>query len=119
MVVKFQVPEIQSKTIADSTKKLYITQLNKLAKQEWNTPEKLLENQAEIVKFIEELHPGKDSDELRQKKRVMMSAVFYVLADTDHKHKDTFYQYFQTISPLASDTWTPRADYLKLVGATK
>ena len=94
----FQMPkidEIKSKTISPNTWKIYRTHLNKLFKAGYTNPEALLTNQEAITKLIEETIPGNTPDE-KTKKRLWMSSIRWVLADTPLIYQITFNQYYLT-----------------------
>lgn len=81
-------------TLATSSRKTYRTHLNKLAKEGYDTVQSLIDNDKEVVKRIKELYEGKSKREIR----VMISAVFYILCDTQFiKSPNAYYDYFQDL----------------------
>lgn len=88
----FELPDIQSKTIAPSTKKLYKFHLNQLAKAGYKTISDLQTHATDVVKLMREMH----TTENKQKQRIVYSAVFYALADTDYiKRPNPYHAEFQ------------------------
>ncbi len=77
--------------LATTTLKVYKSALNKLAKEGWMNKEQLLERQSAVVKFIDE---KMDSN---HHKRVVLSAVFKVLADVPHDKQAEYYKLFQSV----------------------
>lgn len=81
-------------TLATSSRKTYRTHLNKLAKDGYDTVQILINNDKEIVNRIKELYEGKSKREIR----VMISAIFYILCDTEFiKSPNAYYDYFQDL----------------------
>lgn len=87
--VKFQVPDDLTKAISESTKAIYKTRLNKIAAAGYKTREELLTHQKEVCKLIFDLEDGK------HKRRVYLSAVFWILHNQDLDEKRTYYDEFQ------------------------
>jgi hypothetical protein len=121
---KFKLPEIQSKTVADTTKKIYKAHLNRLAKINIDTPELILANQHTIVKLITDTIPG-DEVEDKQKKRIWMSAILYAIADKPEVDKKVLKTYFPetfnypepgtkiTLQNGQEIVWKSREEYFK------
>jgi hypothetical protein len=81
-------------TLATSSRKTYRTHLNKLSKEGYDTVQKLIDNDEDVVKVIKELYEGKSKREIR----VMISAIFYILCDTEFiKSPNAYYAYFQEL----------------------
>jgi hypothetical protein len=88
----FELPEINSKTVTKSTRNLYKSYLNQLAKQGWKSIPDLIANDAAVVKYIEEALVN----EPNQKFRIYYSAIFYALADSEYvKSPNAYYRAFQ------------------------
>ena len=88
----FDLPEIVSKTVKKSSRNLYKSYLNQLAKQGWTTVSDLISNGDAIVKYIEEVLVNQPPQQFR----IYYSAVFYALADTDFiKSSNPYYVAFQ------------------------
>lgn len=81
MASKFVLPTDTTKQLANSTRLVYVAQLNKLAKSGYTTREEVLANPEGVVAAIRALcdPDGKDGDKQRHSKRVMLSAVFWIL----------------------------------------
>jgi len=90
-----KIDEIKSKKIKETTWKIYRTHLNKLFKAGYTNAEALLMNQKAITDLIEETIPGNTPDE-KTKKRLWMSSIRYVLADTPLIQQIIFNQYYLT-----------------------
>jgi hypothetical protein len=75
-----------------NTRKIYRVLLNKLAKEGYDTQDKLIDNSKEIIEYINNTYDN------NYKKRVMLSAIFYILCDTEYyKTPNELYNYFQTL----------------------
>ena len=77
------------KTVADSTKKLYKSYLNKLATQGYETPASLLENQEDVLEYI------KTTPATYYKS--FMNAIFFAISDYPNTEKKIFYDFFQEL----------------------
>ena len=91
----FELIEVsKDATLAKSSQKTYKTHLNKLFKEGYDTVQKLIDNDEEVVKVIKELYEDKSKREIR----VMISAIFYILCDTEFiKSPNAYYDYFQSL----------------------
>ncbi len=105
--MKFLIPsghvKISTKSgepLAARTVLNYKIKLNKLAKAGFDTPEKLLQNQTQVIDEIKKLIPG-DDDKSRWEKRKYCSAIFYILDKNTLAEKQQYYDYFQTIKQNA------------------
>ena len=87
--VKFQVPDDLTKDLADASKRIYKAHLNKIAAAGYKTREELLTHQKEVCKVIFDLVDSKF------KRRVFLSAVFWILHEVDLKDKQVYYDEFQ------------------------
>ena len=87
----FQFVNVSKDTVlAPSSRKLYRALLTKLSKQGFDTQQSLMDNSKEVIKYIEELY------NTNRNKRVIVSAIFYILVDTEYiKSPNDYYQYFQ------------------------
>jgi len=91
MPFKF-IPVSKDTTLAKSSRALYRSLLNKLSKEGYDTIDKLIGDPKEVVKIIEILYSGKG----KREKRVIVSAIFYILCDTEFiKSPNPYYDYFQ------------------------
>jgi len=92
----FQLPSNPEKELAPSTIKAYMTNLNKVAKQGFDTREKIIANPEKTVEAVDSImgkSPGSTGHkrgekettctcprcEYRRKRRGMLSAIFYTL----------------------------------------
>lgn len=80
--------------LAKSTIKNYRALLNKLSKEGYDTQQSLMNNSKDVIKHIKVLYEGKS----KREERVMLSAIFYILVDTDFiKAPNDYYTYFQSL----------------------
>lgn len=82
------------KTLANSTQKIYLQALNRLAIMEIDTRQKLMDNQELVVSVLDCIF-DEDTDKQRYEKRVYLSAIFWALHDEPLDKKQTYYQAFQ------------------------
>lgn len=88
----FELPEITSKTVTKGTRNLYKSYLNQLAKLGWKSIPDLIANDKDVVKHIEETYVNEST----QKFRIVYSAVFYALADSEYiRATNPYYVAFQ------------------------
>ena len=98
----FQFVDVsKNSTLKKSSINLYRSLLNKIAKEGYDTQQLLIDNSKEVIEFIENLYTD------NHKKRVIMSAIFYILCDTLYiKSPNPYYDYFQKIkSPMPVDEY--------------
>ena len=94
---KFVLPNCPTKTLSEITlNKHYIPKLNKLAIAGYSTTELLMKHPTEVLDVIANLVGPDDTDEARTKRRVILSAIFYVLPETFTKSNNVYYDSFQT-----------------------
>lgn len=80
--------------LAKSSRNLYRSLLNKLSTYGYESVSSLITQPTEVIKTIEELYHSKT----KREKRVMVSAIFYILCDTDYiKTPNPYYAYFGTL----------------------
>jgi hypothetical protein len=77
------------KVVADSTRKLYKTYLNKLATQGFETPAELLANQKDILEYIKTTPPAYYKS--------FMNAIFFAISEYPNTEKKIFYDFFQEL----------------------
>ena len=80
--------------LAPRTVTNYMTILNKLAKQGYDTPEKLIENHQTIIQQLEAKYPLFDSKHCYEKRK-FMCAVLYALDKHSHDDMKPYYDAFQ------------------------
>jgi len=109
-------PDVLLKTspAADSSKKIYKSKLNALAKAGLaENREELKKNHKKVIAYIEALYP--DDEGGRQKKRVIVYAVFYAMDAAYLQKKNWYYRYLQKIPPLRHTVtgadWVPLDKY--------
>ena len=84
--------KIPGEQLSKNTINVYKTYLNKLAKLGYDTIDKLIDNDNEIVKVI-----NASSDD-NTKRRFYCSAIFFILYGNPYMSKpNAIYKYFQTI----------------------
>ena len=86
--VLFENPGVK-KVVADTTRRFYMTCLNKIATQGYPNIKALLDNQAEVVTYVKS-QPG-------DRQKGFMNAIFYALSDHPNEHKKVYYNYFQEL----------------------
>lgn len=102
----FALPDtFKEKELSPNTQKIYKSKLNALAKRGYDTPAALMANKKEVIAAIEEM-AGED----RQKKRCILSAIFWVLPGIPAKN--AYHTYYQKVLPTevaGSDAaWVPK-----------
>ena len=98
----FKVPDDLTKELSDVTIRIYKTALNHLAKEGYETRDDLKKHQKEVVKFIEETYAPGSGDKEKQKRRVMYSAIFWILHELPLSVKQKYYDAFQTSKHMAA-----------------
>jgi hypothetical protein len=86
----FHLPETFSKSIAPSTKKMYTSLLNRLAKAGFETPADLKERAEEVVTHISTLTIS-DDDDARHTRRKFVSSVLWVMPEDYRKQENPYY----------------------------
>ena len=109
-MIKFELPDIQSKTVSVNTLKIYNSRLNKLAKAGFPDIQAIQTNPQGVIEAVNTLFPGTDPSpshernstcrceqcKLREIKRYFYTAIFYALADTKFiKSPNPLYEEFQ------------------------
>ena len=99
---------------ADSSKKIYKSKLNALAKEDLaSNRDELKKNHKKVIAYIENLYPDDESG--RQKKRVIVYAIFYAMDAAYLLKKNWFYRYLQKIPPIKHTVtgadWIPLEEY--------
>ena len=102
----FILPDtFKEKELSPTTQKIYKSKLNALARRGYDTPAALIAKKKEVIAAIEEI-AGED----RQKKRCILSAIFWVLPSIPKRN--LYYTYYQKVLPTevaGSDaTWVPK-----------
>ena len=80
--------------LSDKTVSNYKTTLNKLAKQGFDTPDKLIENHQTIIQNLEARLPLLDAKHCSEKRK-FMCAIFYALDKHSYDQQKPFYDAFQ------------------------
>jgi hypothetical protein len=107
----FEIHSSKAHLVATSVKH-YRTELNRLAKLGYDTIPKLITNKKAIIKYVSEL--GGDSPKDKQKKRFVMSAIFFALAAVPQSKIKMYYTYFQTLYPTQrfdGSAWTSKEEW--------
>lgn len=102
----FALPDtFKEKELSPNTQKIYKSKLNALAKRGYDTPAALMANKKEVIAAIEEMGAGD-----RQKKRCILSAIFWVLPDIPAKN--AYHTYYQKVLPTevagTDAAWVPK-----------
>ena len=108
----FQLPANPEKELAKNTINTYKTPLNKLAKEGFDTPEKIMASPSKTVKALDKiLGPPPDAEdhltgekektcmckrcEYRRQRRLMLSAIFYTLPKTFTEKPNSLWKDFR------------------------
>lgn len=109
-MAKFNIPVIESKSIATKTQDNYRARLNKLVPHGFENITDILNDPEKLIKTINTMFPGNDPSsthkpepscrceqcKLRSDKRDFYNAVFYAIADTEYiKTPNPLYDEFQ------------------------
>lgn len=92
---KFQMPATTVKELAESTHRVYVLRLNRLAVAGFETVDDLLKDPKGVLKAIDEYVGPEDTDASRQSRRYFLSAIFYVLPADYLAKKNPYYKAFQ------------------------
>jgi len=105
----FEIPSETSKILSESSEKIYTRALNKL--DGVTTVEDLKKYPHEVVQIIRELYPGTD-EKSRHSRRVMVSAIFWVLPE-NYRLRPNPYQKLNLVSLPShandGEKWDPNA----------
>jgi len=110
----FILPDtFQKEELAESTKKVYKGKLNALAREGYDTVDKLITKQSEVVQAIKKITEGDDSESLRNTRRYFLSAIFWV---AELPKKNAYHTYWQKeCMPQkvfgTDDNWVKRSKY--------
>jgi len=99
---------------SETTKKIYRSKLNALAKQGLARSRRELKGNFKKIKaYIESLYLNDEAG--RQKKRLFIYAIFYAMDAAYLKKQNVYYKYLQTINPIkdtaTGKAWVPIQDY--------
>ena len=94
MTQRFILPSETTKIISVNTLKIYKSKLNKLANNGFNSVDSLIQNQIEVINLINNMVNG-DEDKHRQEKRLIYSAIFFVLPQEVLAQQNEYYFAFQ------------------------
>jgi len=105
---------VKQSPASEATKKIYKSKLTALAKQGLAKNRGELKGNAKKIKaYIESLYP--DDEAGRQKKRLIVYAIFYAMDAAYLKKQNVYYKYLQTINPIkdtaTGKAWVPIQDY--------
>jgi hypothetical protein len=95
----FQFPKTLSRdgSITSSTRALYRSKINSIAKiTERVTVQDMLEHPLEVIGAIKQLAPEDDKN-VKMLRRILMSAVMYVLCDIPYEKRTEYYKYYLTL----------------------
>jgi len=89
----FILPDtFQKEELAESTKKVYKGKLNALAREGYDTVDKLITKQSDVVEAIKKITTAEDSELIRNTRRYFLSAIFWV---ADLPKKNAYHVYWQ------------------------
>ena len=115
--MKFELePDVALKAspASETSRKIYRGKLNSIAKAELASNRvELKKAHKAVIKYIDEMYS--DDEGGRQKKRVIVYAIFYAMDVKYLKKPNDYYTYLQTINPLKHSVtgadWIPLAEY--------
>lgn len=103
----------KSSPASPTSKKIYQSKLNSIEKAGLaSNRAELKKNSKKVITYIEGLYP--DDEAGRQKKRLIVFAVFWAMDVQYIKKKNMYWKYLQTINPLHTSTgasWLPLKEY--------
>lgn len=82
-------PLTVKKVVADVTKKIYTTYLNKTAEGGYPTVDSLIAHPTEVLALVKATPP--------ERQKTFMNAIFYAVSDHPNEHKKEYYNFFQTL----------------------
>jgi len=108
----FELPATFQKDLAETTKKVYKSKLNRLAEAGFYNVHDLDSKRRQVIQAIEELTNSGDGEKERNLRRYYLSAIFWVLPGTKDK-TNAYYQFWQKRAlPLkvmgSEDKWVKR-----------
>lgn len=125
---KFQMPQIEGKSISPASVKIYTNRLSHLADLDIVDVQGLLDNAEAVIELVEMIcdtgattTAGKEAEKLE--KRQWLAAIDYALFDMPDKDKILYTQYYDTLwkkggTYKAADgtmkPWVPHSEYVKL-----
>jgi hypothetical protein len=109
---KFILPATFAKDIALTTQKVYKGKLNKLAKEGFDTVDKLKSDSKNVIATIKKLTGDDDTEKTRHNRRYYLSAIFWV---KKFPKRNAYYTFWQKCVPLkdisTNDDWLKKKDY--------
>jgi len=110
---KFILPTVFQKELALNTQKVYKGKLNNLAKEGYDTPEKLKSDSVKVIQAIKKLTGDADDEKSRNARRYYICAIFWV---QKFPKKNAYYTYYQKCLPLkvmgTETDWKKRKDFI-------
>jgi hypothetical protein len=110
---KFVLPDTFQKELSVNSQKVYKGKLNKLAKEGYDTPEKLKSDSVKVIQAIKKLTGDGNDEKSRTLRRSYISAIFWV---QKFPKKNAYYTYYQKCLPLkvqgTETDWKKRKDYV-------
>ena len=109
----FEMPTVFQKEIATTTAKVYKSKLNKLAAEGFGDVEALKKRRLDVIKAIQRLAGGSETDKERHEQRVYLSAIFWVIKISK---RNRYYTHYQKVLPLKNniteEAWVKRTNYV-------
>jgi len=109
-MVKFTLPDEPTKTIADSTAKVYKSKLNALSALGFDSVKRIQDEPEEVIKAIKEITGDGDTEKDRHARRTILSAIFWV---AEMPVKNAYHTYWQKCIPFVNDangdTWVKKS----------
>jgi hypothetical protein len=109
---KFVLPTTFQKELALTTQKVYISKLNNLAKEGYDTTDKLKSDSVKVIQAIKKITGDGDDEKSRNARRYYISAIFWV---QKFPKKNAYYTYYQKCLPLkvmgTEKDWKKKTEY--------
>lgn len=103
----FEFPTLSDnvRPLTTNTRGVYRSKVNTIAKKTgYTTVQQLLDNPKEVIKAIEELVPS-DAPNVKNLRRIYLSALMYVFTDVPTEQRTEYYDYYLT----QKDAWVADA----------
>ena len=114
------MPGTFTKVVTKDTTRLYTNHLNILAEGGFMTVADLETNPTEVINYIKMITSYDDDESVRHKRRIILSAIFYVVPNIKG-HENLYHKYWaKSCTPLTvrgtNDPWTSAKKYRRIIG---
>jgi len=114
--IKFDLSSGWTKELSDTSKKIYSSKLNTLAKNGYDTPSKIWESPTKVVDEIKTITGDKKDDMTKMKRRQFLSAIFAVSPADKKSRTNPLHKYYQqclpSIDAITGEKWKKRKDFV-------